>query len=125
MLLPLGIMGAGARLFKLAETAVCFNISLVNNIDSVHIAKIEHKRVRRIVGGADAVNIVILTNFHISFNILGAHRIALFLVGVVMVDAEKLYGFVIKIKNITLNLNMLKADKAPYTLADLALFTEH
>ena len=123
---PFSVVAENIRLhgrlaFKRALCSVGFNIGLVNHIKAVFVAKVKEDRIRRIVRGSDGVDVELLHKLHVHQKIFGAHDIAGFCVGIVMVDAFEFDRLSVEQEAFAVDCNSFKADVRPYHLNGLVL----
>ncbi len=96
---------------------VRLKIRLIHHIDSQLIAHFQQVRIRRIVGCPYRVDIIFLTQFHITLDLLGSQRIAVLTAGVMVIHPMQLYFMVIQIENRVFDHNILKANPRFHTTA--------
>ncbi len=94
----------------MGKGAVCFQIVFIDDIDAQFISQFKKERIRRVVGGPDGVNIVFLAQLQVFFDVPGGQRIAVFRMGIVMVDALELDRAAVDKENISLNFNTAESD---------------
>ena len=94
------------------------NIRLIDDINTQFIGEFQQKRIRRIVGGADRVDVVLLAQLHIPHDLRGSHRIAGVGRGIVMIDSLELQQMTVQLKELSLNADApeanLRADRAAF-----------
>ena len=85
-------------------------IILIHDINSMFIRQLQKQRIRRIMGGADGINIVLLAQQHILLDLLRRHGIAIFRTGIMVIDAMEFDLPSVDKKNISLDLHRSKTD---------------
>ena len=109
---PFGIVADKVKIIvRFTGAAVSFNIRFINNIKSVNIAEHKELSVGGIVRGSDGVDIQRFHQLYVFFHIVKAHNIAVFIVGVSVIDSLDFYVFAVNREDIFFDFNGLEADK--------------
>ena len=110
--LPLGIVADGVvgRRDLMRPGAVRLQIVFVDDIDPVFVGQLQKQRVRRIVRGADRIDIELLAELHIPLDLVGGHRIAVRRAGIVVVDTFELDLSAVEQEHVAADLHGFKAD---------------
>ena len=97
-----------------------FNIRLIHHVDPVPVAQLEKERVRRVVGGAHAVDVELFHERDVPQQFLRRHGIAARRGAVMMVDAAELDCLPVQEIDAAPDLHRLKAVPLAYDLAHVA-----
>ena len=95
------------------KCAVCLQIILIHYIDAQLIRQLKKKRIRRIVGCADRINIENLAQQNIPLYLIRRHGVAVRRARVVMIHAVELDLASVDKENIAPDLDRLESDSLP------------
>ena len=96
-----------------SKCTVCLQVILIHNVDTELVRQLKEKRIRRIVGCADRVDIEYLAQQNIPLDLIRRHCVAVRRARVVMVHAVELDLAPVDKENVSPDLDRLESDPLP------------
>ena len=114
---PFGIMADGIvggwKLMR--KGTVSLQIVFIHKVNAQLIRQLQKKRIRRIMGGANGIDVILFAEQQIPFNFIRCHGIAVGRTRIMMIDAVELNPAAINQENVSLNRDCSEADPFRYT----------